>query len=174
MAGPEQLFADSNLATNTTFTTLQINKGLQAVPTLPEHTGAKIQPHQQKQLTVNSSGRVGRKYQSTCGPKLVLKEPSDESDLYGALTCTTHTTHTHTHTHRGTLTTHTHTHTHTHTEAHTPHTRTLTTHAHSPHTRTLTTHTQAHIAHRHTHTLMHTQRLSERPSESFHLSEFGH
>ena len=155
MAGPELLFADSNLATNTTFTTLQINKGLQAVPTLPEHTGAKIQPHQQKQLTVNSSGRVGRKYQSTCGPKLVLKEPSDESDLYGALTCTTHTTHTHTHTHRGTLTTHTHTHTHTHrgthtTHTHTHHTRTLTTHTHTHHTHAGTYSTQAHT-HTHAH-----------------------
>ena len=157
MAGPELLFADSNLATNTTFTTLQINKGLQAVPTLPEHTGAKIQPHQQKQLTVNSSGRVGRKYQSTCGPKLVLKEPSDESDLYGALTCTTHTTHTHTHTHTEAHSPHTRTLTHTHT-----HRGTHTTHTHTHHTRTLTTHTHTHHTHAgtystqaHTHTHAH-------------------
>ena len=38
MAGLEWLFADSNLTTNTTFTALQINKGLQAVPT-PQNGG---------------------------------------------------------------------------------------------------------------------------------------
>ena len=92
-------------------------------------------------------GEGGEKYQSTCRPILVLKQPSAESDLYRALTCTTHT-HTyshHTHTHR-----HIH---HTHTHAHSPHTQ-----AHIPHTRTrtLTPHTHRHIHHRGTHTHTHT------------------
>ena len=138
-------------------------------------------------------GEGGEKYQSTCRPILVLKQPSAESDLYRALTCTTHThTHTHTtHTHTGTYTTHTHMHIHhthrhiyhtrahahshhTHTGTYTTeaHTRTLTPHththtqAHTPHTRTHThtPHTQAHTPHRRTHTPMHMQTLSERPS----------
>ena len=93
-------------------------------------------------------GEGGEKYQSTCRPILVLKQPSAESDLYRALTCTTHT-HTyshHTHTHR-----HIH-HTHTHTRTFTTHTGTYTTHAH---THTHTTHTQAHTPHRHTHAHSH-------------------